>query len=278
MHRSPTLSNPPNSFGSIIEGRSYEGDTSLRYRFGFNGKEKDDETYRVGNCIAFEKRIYDSRLGRFLSTDPREKEYPWQSTYIYYANSPIIKLDHLGGGANPIIDQETGEVLGTDENGWKGEAIVMDKKDFKPGMKHSEAENKGQYLTKYSEPIKISYKTWAKINDNGGQVYNPSVSNNSNETIYYKPEGVKDGVDSNPGKEQSEAYAIPAGKDLYARVDGVKTSKMTANEVCKLPDNGRVTIDAEGDTDIFNFPDWTYGYGIITAPDNNWYELRDSFK
>lgn len=32
------------------------------------------------------------------SIDPRQKEYPWQSTYAYYANSPISTIDYLGGG------------------------------------------------------------------------------------------------------------------------------------------------------------------------------------
>lgn len=31
--------------------------------------------------------------------DPREAEYPWQSTYAYYSNSPISVIDYLGGGS-----------------------------------------------------------------------------------------------------------------------------------------------------------------------------------
>ena len=68
------------------------------YRYGFNGKEKDDELKGEGNSIAFESRIYDSRVGRFLSLDPREVEYPWQSPFAYYKNSPIGTIDYLGMG------------------------------------------------------------------------------------------------------------------------------------------------------------------------------------
>ena len=71
---------------------------SLSYRFAFNGKEKDDEVKGAGNSIAFEARIYDPRLGRFLSVDPWSKEYPWQSSYAYFANSPIWKIDYKGMG------------------------------------------------------------------------------------------------------------------------------------------------------------------------------------
>ncbi|MBO6518337.1 MAG: LysM peptidoglycan-binding domain-containing protein [Bacteroidia bacterium] len=68
------------------------------YRFGFNGKELDDEVAGKGNTIAFEARIYDSRLGRFFTGDPRESEYPWQTTYAYFKNSPISQIDFLGKG------------------------------------------------------------------------------------------------------------------------------------------------------------------------------------
>jgi RHS repeat-associated protein len=85
------------SFGSIMEGRYYEADT-VGYRFGWNGKPTDDEINGRGNTISFEARIYDSRTGRYFSGDPREKEYPWQSTYVYFSNSPIAIMDFLGKG------------------------------------------------------------------------------------------------------------------------------------------------------------------------------------
>jgi RHS repeat-associated protein len=66
------------------------------YRYAYNGKEKDNEVFN--GCIAFEARIYDSRIGRFFSTDPREMEYAWQSTYVYFKNSPILILDFKGMG------------------------------------------------------------------------------------------------------------------------------------------------------------------------------------
>mgnify|MGYP000208382786 CR=1 FL=1 len=49
-------------------------DSTFSYRFSFNGKEDDSEVSGQGNTIVFEARIYDSRLGRFFSTDPRQGE------------------------------------------------------------------------------------------------------------------------------------------------------------------------------------------------------------
>ena len=53
------------TFGMVMSERSYT--STYGYRYGFNGKEKDSETYT--GSVAFEARIYDSRLGRFLTKD-----------------------------------------------------------------------------------------------------------------------------------------------------------------------------------------------------------------
>jgi hypothetical protein len=37
------------------------------YRFGFNGKEKDDEVKGEGNNLDFGARIYNSKFRRWLS-------------------------------------------------------------------------------------------------------------------------------------------------------------------------------------------------------------------
>jgi RHS repeat-associated protein len=87
-------------FGSKMESRSWAA-SGFGYRHGFNGKEQDNEVSGSGNTIAFEARIYDSRLGRFFSTDPREREYPWQSTYAFIRNNPVALIDHLGEGDEP---------------------------------------------------------------------------------------------------------------------------------------------------------------------------------
>ena len=51
-----------------------------------------------GNHYDLGARMYDPRTGRMRSRDPREGEYAWQSTYAYYANSPIKQIDYNGEG------------------------------------------------------------------------------------------------------------------------------------------------------------------------------------
>ena len=82
-------------FGQIIEARS---SASYKYRFGYNGKENDNEVKGVGDQQDYGMRIYDPRLGRFLSVDPRYKIFTSLSTYCYAANSPIRYTDIDGEG------------------------------------------------------------------------------------------------------------------------------------------------------------------------------------
>ncbi len=66
------------------------------YRFAFNGKEQDNETYGEGNAFDFGARIYDSRLGRWMSLDPLQANYPGFSPYNFASNSPITIVDFDG--------------------------------------------------------------------------------------------------------------------------------------------------------------------------------------
>ena len=61
------------------------------YRYQFNGKELDGDM--DGNNYDYGFRIYDSRLGRFLSEDPLTAQYPFYTPYEYAGNSPIRFID-----------------------------------------------------------------------------------------------------------------------------------------------------------------------------------------
>jgi len=79
------------AFGAQMPGRTFVGTT---YRYGFNGKEKDDEVHgSSGTSYDYGFRIYDPRLGRFLSVDPLTKSYPWYTPYQFAGNKPIWAFD-----------------------------------------------------------------------------------------------------------------------------------------------------------------------------------------
>jgi RHS repeat-associated protein len=75
-------------FGATKRWSGSEG-----YCYGFNGKENDNKVKGEGNQQDYGMRIYDPRLGRFLSVDPISSDYPWYSPYQFAGNKPIMAID-----------------------------------------------------------------------------------------------------------------------------------------------------------------------------------------
>lgn len=80
-------------YSKLVKGLQSCG---VAYGFGFNGKELDNETYGEGNAYDFGARIYDPRLGRWLSVDPLFKDYTDLSPYCSMGNNPIVLVDKDG--------------------------------------------------------------------------------------------------------------------------------------------------------------------------------------
>ena len=78
----------------MMPGREYQAQPS---RFGFNGKENDNDVKGFGNQQDYGMRIYDSRLGKFLSVDPLSNSFPFYTPYQYAGNTPIWATDLDGG-------------------------------------------------------------------------------------------------------------------------------------------------------------------------------------
>ena len=91
------------TFGSPMPSRSFSASS---YKYGFNGKEKDDEVKGEGNSLDFSGRMLDTRLGRWLTIDPKSSKYPSMSPFVGFANNPNYYIDPGG---------ETLRVAGSDE-------------------------------------------------------------------------------------------------------------------------------------------------------------------
>ena len=79
------------TFGMQMPGRSFKAGSGSRY--GFNGKEKDNESAGDGNQYDYGFRIYNSRIGKFLSLDPLQTKFPYYSPYHFSGNTPIQSID-----------------------------------------------------------------------------------------------------------------------------------------------------------------------------------------
>ncbi len=73
-------------FGMAMPARNTLG----AYRYAFQGQEKDSETGKE----AFQLRLWDARIGRWLTTDPVGQ---YASPYLGMGNNPIIRIDPDGG-------------------------------------------------------------------------------------------------------------------------------------------------------------------------------------
>jgi RHS repeat-associated protein len=86
------------AFGSAISEMQFKSDTGGAYRYGFNGMEKDNESFK--DAYDFGARIYDGRIGKWFSLDEFNILFANESPYNFSINSPIGLIDK--GGNFPI--------------------------------------------------------------------------------------------------------------------------------------------------------------------------------
>lgn len=89
-------------------GRGYQQTATSKYKFGYQGSEKDDDIGGKGNYFTTEFREGDTRLMRWWSPDPKGDLQPWQSPYNYMDGNPVLNNDPDGdnppgiGYSNPM--------------------------------------------------------------------------------------------------------------------------------------------------------------------------------
>jgi RHS repeat-associated protein len=86
------------------------------YRYGFNGMEHDDEVKTDLNSYDFGARMYDPRLGRWMSVDPQARIQPGWSPYKAFLDNPILFIDPEGEteyGVHITLSAKTGTWIST---------------------------------------------------------------------------------------------------------------------------------------------------------------------
>jgi len=83
-----------------------------KYRYGFNGKENDNEVSGSGNHLDYGARGRDPRLGGgWWSLDPLAAKYPGLSPYHFAANNPILFVDYDGKDFGVKIDHDSKTIV-----------------------------------------------------------------------------------------------------------------------------------------------------------------------
>jgi RHS repeat-associated protein len=152
-------------FGMLQAGRSYNAGG---YRYGFNGKENDNEVKGEGEQQDYGMRVYDPRLGKFLSVDPLQKRFPNESNYVYVSDNPILYADKDGrekiitvtvidkSGNRAVFKVVNAAYVKFHANYTKLEWPEIPGKSFNFGYKQSVYEN---YVIDLSNPKNNSHRT-----------------------------------------------------------------------------------------------------------------------
>ncbi len=77
----------------------------------------------TGNQQDYGMRIYDPRLGRFLSIDPLTKDYPWYTPYQFAGNTPIQAIDLDGAEPHYMIQLSPGYIESKIKNPHSSEVV-----------------------------------------------------------------------------------------------------------------------------------------------------------
>ncbi len=81
------------AYGMFMLGRTF---FSAKDRFGYQNSLKEDSVYGKGNLYFTKFRDLDTRLGRWLSQDPKKELNQNLSPYVSMKNNPISIIDLLG--------------------------------------------------------------------------------------------------------------------------------------------------------------------------------------
>ena len=234
------------AFGMLMPGRNFSSDN---YKFGFNGKEKDDEVSGTGNQYDYGFRIYNPRIAKFLSVDPLTKSFPMLTPYQFASNRPIDGIDLDGLEYVSVHHYANGKVA-------KTEFYKMTDKEIKniggttAGIHNSVPygpEGKGIVHNFYNEKgERDNSKTYWEMRQTGGTsdfefhglfsgqgcITNDGVKNSTNYNFNAQPIDWADAI----AKRHDMDYTAVASEDYAGFLDDVRTIQADRDMVKRIDD------------------------------------------
>lgn len=206
-----------------------------RYRFGFNGKENDNEVKGTGNQLDFGARIYDPRIGRFLSIDPYSNRFVFQTPYLFASNNPLLNIDQDGNYSVAVHYRVTYNTL------------------IKLGYSKSVADNIAHHASVYADHPEPSVLYVDNLAHNTNHTYRPNIDYSKTEfsqkewrSVWHSmmsdaeaskgmshSESMKRGLSfgwSNIFSQQNEKDVAKLGQGLHALQDAYAHKGASTNE------------------------------------------------
>jgi len=258
-----------NPFGSSLNTRSFSAGSG--FRFGFNGKENQgelsDDDYDYG------ARIYDGRLGRWFSVDPKFEKYSWQSSYAYYANSPVEVIDYNGLGKESTHTDKDGKVLAVYNDGDNGVYKHENTTNFNPQTQSLAKSGKG--VTKMGETLTpLSFANFETYEATNGKTIVPGSKARIDFNSNWATEKVNEILQENPDPFTYGINARGGGKwDLKTKsIDGEKAfyfgSKLFG-KYASARDAGNFTAGAIAQKSVLPNAFFDFGYGVYNLSGNS---------
>jgi RHS repeat-associated protein len=259
-------------FGMEMPGRTF---SSSNYRFGFNGKLKDNEVNGNGNQYDYGFRIYNPRIARFLSVDPIANEYPWYSPYHFAGNKPIECIDLDGAEEYYIINHFFVNSLGNKEI-VKVEFVPVPPSiqvpNTKPGDCYIFAEI--QYFHPTTKPLDVivNHKSWLNNVDKATNAANMQQGELNGKTTNLKEKGdafyIKQKNDEEKGYrggeqflelrkrliwEPDEGDKLPDIENKLHNSPGTKQDLTRICDIAKMFSEYKITISGQASPSIGNY-------------------------
>lgn len=189
------------------------------------------------NSYDFGSRMYDSRVGRFLSLDPKESELAQYSPYSSAGNSPISHIDANGENSIIVISgSQSDDGTGTTRIGHAGIVVEQFAKKTRMVSPPKGTSGLSQLITEYVSTGFVYYDLW------------PVSANMTDPTANVKPV-----YNASPQKFKTKADLITylktadiTGSEGHAP-DGVVEIQMSPELETKLNDNLKAAIKANND-------------------------------
>ena len=211
-------------FGMPMPNRNVEGN----YRYKFQGQEKDSETGKE----AFELRLWDGRIGRWLTTDPKGQ---YHSPYMGMDNRPHMSIDPDGGSTE------------------------IDPKFFIKAAEYLKAEFPNWQLGGVLSEVFISNQNSLSINVNGRELNSP-VGNARVSSQFLAERECNPCSQTHGGTD----YAVPVGTPVNATANGVVARSYSSSSYGNtvVVDHGASSLD-DG-TNVFTL----YAHGSSRLVEN----------
>jgi RHS repeat-associated protein len=161
------------AFGCAMKGRVFEKSS---YRYHFNGQEKTDEwTGNSGDSYDFGARMYDSRLGRWMTLDPLFDIYADIAPYVFVDNNPMHFTDPNGEVIHATFKTWTKLIVRAIKDKELRQKLWAQQTD-KRVVTHTRTDSKGVVHEREGKPVKQHY--WYYYSENSDATVEDAINSN----------------------------------------------------------------------------------------------------